>query len=120
MHHQTRPPKPAAIQVLVVAAGLFVLFGAYLAAAHAAVTVPGIDGKVDANQRDLGYFIIHVGALALALLLGFGVGKWLSGLGVAFSLLFVVVMSVAMVSTQVASFQLACDGHNDLVRHWTC
>jgi hypothetical protein len=120
MQRPARAAKPAAIQILVVAVGLAVLLGAYLVAAHLAMDVAPLSAKNYADRRDLAYFLIHVGALVVALLVGFGLGKWLSGLGVAFALLFVVIMGVTMVSVQVGSFQLACDGHNDLVRHWTC
>ena len=112
--------KPAAIQILVVAAGFVVLLAGYLAAVHLAVQIPAANGKIDANQGDLIYFLIHSSSLAFALVLGFALGKWLSGLGIAFALLLAIAMSVSMVSIQVGSFQLACDGHNDLVRHWTC
>jgi hypothetical protein len=41
-------------------------------------------------------------------------------MGVALGLLFVVVLSVSMVGAQMGSYELACQGHNDVIRHWTC
>jgi hypothetical protein len=55
-----------------------------------------------------------------AAVLGFVAGKWFNGLGIAFATLFVLVLGICMVTVQMASYELACHGHNDLVRHWQC
>ena len=65
--------------------------------------------------------ILVFGGTFLAAAAGFALGKWFSGLGIAFALLFVVVVSVGMVGAQMGSYTLACDAHqNDILRHWTC
>jgi hypothetical protein len=99
--------------------GLFVV--AYLAAMRATIGVSEVAGAGDAAERDQVYLMLHGGLLGLAAIVGFVAGKWLRGLGLAFAVLFVVVLAIAMVGIQVASFELACTaGYNGLIRHWHC
>ncbi len=120
MLRRAKTPKPASIQILVVAAGLFVLLAGYALLMHVTVDISRHTGKSEADARDLIYLYIHVGALVAAAALGFAAGKWLSGLGVAFALLFVLVLACAMAFAQAGSYELACRGQNDILRHWTC
>lgn len=97
-----------------------IILSAYVASAHFAVgnDVPG--NASQASRRDGLYFAIHGGTLLLALILGFLLGKWLNGLGVAFAALSFVVVASFLALGQVAAFQAACHGQNDIIRHWTC
>lgn len=101
-------------------AGLLFFMAVYLALMRFLVGVSQLDDNTTADRRDLIYFEVHTGLLISAALIGFGLGKWLNGLGVAYATLFVVALASAMALTQVGSFALACEGHNDIVRHWTC
>ena len=71
-------------------------------------------------QTDNVYAALHIGLLAVAAVIGFVLGKWLNGLGLAYATLFVLVLSVIMVGAQLTTYELACRGHNDLIRHWQC
>ncbi len=112
--------KPRAIQAVVVTSALVVLGTAHLALLRATIDVSHLDQRHTASERDAAYFYLHVGVLLVAAVIGFGLGKWLNGLGVAYAVLFIVALALAMVLAQLGSFALACQGHNDLIRHWTC
>lgn len=120
MQRTAQRRKPVLLQVVVTGALLCLLLAAYVLLLHATVglsrktTVTGVD------HRDLVYVVIHLSILIAGALIGFGAGKWFSGLGFAFALLFVAVLAVGMVGIQLGSFGAACHGHNDIVRHWTC
>lgn len=119
MHRHAKRSKPAAIQILVVAAGLLLLIAAYALVMHLTVDISR-EGNSDADTRDLMYLYIHLGGLLGALVVGFSLGRWLSGLGIAFAVLFVVVLACSMVIAQAGTYQLACHGQNDILRHWSC
>ncbi|MCZ2111739.1 MAG: hypothetical protein LC118_19625 [Dehalococcoidia bacterium] len=120
MHQQRRPPKPAALQALVASGGLLLLFAAYFAIMAATVSISEVNSKADANYRDAVYLVVHLGLLTFAAVLGFVVGKWLNGLGLAYAMLFVIILALGMVFSQAGSYELACRGRNDVIRHWTC
>jgi len=119
-------PAPAthALGRRLVAAGLtlalfvFVLT-LYFVSLHQTVDTPPYSPS-ELNARDSLYFGIHAFFLFIAAATGFSLGKWVNGLGVAFAVLLVVSTATAMAGTQVATYELACRGHNDLVRHWEC
>jgi hypothetical protein len=115
-----RPIRPPVLQLVASLGLLIVLVLAYLATMHALLDFSRADRGHTSNERDIVYAYVHLGFLALALVAGFLLGKWLSGLGFAFATLFFVVLSVTMVAAQMTSYELACHGHNDLVRHWQC
>lgn len=120
MQRRARQPKPTWAAWLVSVAALCLLLAAYVAAANILVgaDVPATDEA--ASRRDTVYFTIHLAGLLLALAAGFAVGKWINGLGVAFGLLFFVVVASSMSMGQVVAYQAACHGQNDVIRHWTC
>ena len=97
-----------------------VLATAYVAAMNALLEVSRIESTADAADRDNVYAALHVGLLAAAAVVGFVVGKWLNGLGLAYATLFVLALSVMMVGAQLTTYELACRGHNDIMRHWQC
>jgi hypothetical protein len=97
-----------------------VLFGAYLTAMHMLVDVSNVEAGKDASHRDLIYVYVHAGLFAAAVVLGFLAGKWFSGLGFAFATLFFIVVAFGVTLIQMSSYELACRGHNDIVRHWQC
>ncbi len=113
-------PRPAALQVVLTVLGLGIVLGAYAVAMHALVDFSVVESKQEASDRDLVYAYVHVGAFAAAGLVGFLAGKWFSGLGFAFAALFIVVTVLGATALQLGSYELACHGHNDLVRHWQC
>ena len=100
--------------------GLVLVLGAYVLTMHLLVDFSEIENKHEASDRDLVYAYVHVGVFAFAALAGFIAGKWFSGLGFAFATLFVVVTVLGVTVVQMSSYELACHGHNDLVRHWQC
>ncbi|MFN0146677.1 MAG: hypothetical protein ACKVT1_09210 [Dehalococcoidia bacterium] len=103
--------------VLVVAA----LVGTYVLLLRLNIDLTRVESRADGDHRDLVYLVIHGSILAGGAIAGFLLGKWLSGLGVAYAALVLTVLCIAMVGTQVGSRALACQaGRNDIVRHWTC
>jgi len=121
MQRRTKAPRPAALQASLAIGSLLVLAAVYLLAMHLSVDVSVIQEKTDADHRDVVYLAIHGGLLLAALVGGFVLGRWLNGLGLAYAVLFLVVLSLLMVGAQVGSYEIACQaGHNDLLRRWTC
>ena len=112
--------KPTGLIVLLTFLLLALLMASYVGVMHALVEMSRIESDDDAAQRDAAYAYLHVVLLIGAAAIGFVAGKWFNGLGFAFATLFVVVMVVGMLVTQMLTFELACHGHNDLVRHWQC
>ena len=119
--HPRNKAKPLALQILVIALGLLLLSGVYLVALRLTVDISmKTETPAQLDHRDEVYALIHFGVMAGGLVFGFAAGKWLSGLGVAYAGLFGVTLAILMVGTQLGSQELACRGHNDLVRHWRC
>jgi hypothetical protein len=115
-----RRHRPAWLQFVVAATAALVLVAGYWLALRLTIDVTRVGPGHTDNYRDTVYLAIHAGLLAGAAIVGFVAGKWLNGLGLGYALLLMLVLSVAMVGTQVGAHTLACHGHNDLVRHWTC
>ena len=113
-------PRPAWLQTVITFFALAVLLVAYLLVMHALVDRSIVENKQDASDRDLIYAYVHVGLFAGATAVGFLAGKWFSGLGFAFAALFLVATVLGVTAVQIGSYELACHGHNDLVRHWQC
>ncbi len=120
MQRRARQPKPTWAAWLVSVAALCLLLAGYVIAANLLVggDIPATDGE--AGRRDTIYFTIHAAGMLVALIAGFAVGKWINGLGVAFGLLFFIVMATSMTMGQVVAYEAACHGQNDVIRHWTC
>lgn len=120
MEHAPHRQKPPSLQLAITLLGLALLIGVYIAAMNQLVDMVEVEGEDGASQRDLVHAYVHVGLLGLSAVVGFFLGKWFSGLGLAFATLFFIVMAVGMLLVQMGSYELACQGHNDLVRHWQC
>lgn len=115
-----RRPRPAWIQAIVAVSSLLLLTAFYLLLMRLSLDVSRVGSAADADRRDLVYLLLHASLLLFAGALGFALGRWLSGLGIAYAVLFVAVLAVAMAFAQIGSQRLACEGHNDLIRHWEC
>lgn len=113
-------PRPALLQAALTLLALVLLLGIYVAVMHGLVDFSKVDGKQEASERDLVYVYIHLGLFVAAGVIGFFAGKWFSGLGFAFAVLFLVVTMLLTTAVQLSSYEMACNGHNDLVRHWQC
>jgi hypothetical protein len=111
-------PKPTSLIVLLTLLLLLMLAVAYVGVMHALVDISRPEHDID--RRDTAYTYVHLVMLLGAAIIGFLAGRWFNGLGVAFATLFVVALLVAMLTVQLTSYELACHGHNDLVRHWQC
>jgi hypothetical protein len=121
MERPSRLSRPHWQQALAALGGLLLFVAAYLVAMRLTVDVSEPGKGYSPDYRDTVYFWLHAGTLATAAIAGFALGKWLNGLGVAYALLFVLVVAFAMAGFALGSFSLACHaGHNDLIRHWTC
>ena len=119
---QERRPgtKPIALQVALTVLTLLFFATAYVVAMNAVLSVSRVTDDAGRDHRDQVYLALHGGFLLVAAIYGFTLGKWLNGLGIAFATLFLVALSASMIGVQLASYELACNGHNDVVRHWTC
>ena len=113
-------PRPNGLIVFLTLLLLVMLVAAYVGVMHALVDLSRPEGNADLDRRDSAYVYVHLVLLAGAAIIGFLAGRWFNGLGVAFATLFVIVLVVAMLTVQLGSYELACHGHNDLVRHWQC
>jgi hypothetical protein len=121
MNRAEREPDRRGGRWLFAAVLLLVLVAGYVVAMRATVGVSRVDSDADAARRDLIYLVVHAGLLVVAAVAGFAAGKWVNGLGLAFAVLFLVVLAIAMVGIQVATFEVACSGGpNGLIRHWHC
>lgn len=109
------------LQVVAASAALLVLLAVYFTLMRLSIDVSRVDETHSAEDRDTVYLWIHLGVLVMGGVAGFGLGKWLNGLGVAYGTLFVAVLVVGMTFGQLGSRSLACDGgRNDVLRHWDC
>jgi len=115
-----REPRPPAFQWFVTVAALLVLAGIYVLAMRLSLDVSRLEGTTTPSDRDFYYLLLHSAVLILGGTAGFLLGKWLNGLGFAFAVLFILVLAFAMVGLQMATYQAACQGYNDIIRHWTC
>lgn len=120
MTRRGRKPKPTWLQIVVACGVLLVFTAAYLAAMRLSIDISYVERGHTPESRDTFYLELHSGLLLLATVAGFGLGKWLNGLGVAYAVLFFTVIASVMVFASLGSYTLACEGHNDLIRHWTC
>lgn len=93
----------------------------YVAAMRTLLEVSVLSSDTDLERRDEVYLLVHGGTVFAAAVIGFLVGKWLNGLGLAYAVLFVIISVVAMMGVLLGSYELACEaGQNGLVRHWEC
>ena len=109
------------VQMLTATIGLTIFLALYVVLLRLNLDLSKATPKADRDYRDMIYLVIHAGVLFGAMITGFGLGKWLNGLGFAYSVLFIVVLAVFMAGIHVGSQALACrEGRNDMVRHWEC
>ncbi|HEY5476101.1 MAG TPA: hypothetical protein VIK11_05220 [Tepidiformaceae bacterium] len=113
-------PKAPAVQVLFALLGLLLVVGAYVLVMHLTVHSTEVRAAYTADQRDATYAVLHLVFVAGTVVVGFLLGKWLNGQGVAYAALFFLVMATSMVFLQLGSQTLACHRHNDIIVHWTC
>ena len=112
--------KPAWTHLLGAAALVLLLVGLYLLLMRLSVGATHVDRDTSESDRDTIYFALHLSLLVAAGAAGFAFGRWLGGYGIAYAALLVVVLAIGMLALQLASFELACRGYNDLIRHWQC
>ncbi len=110
----------ASLGIVVTAICLALLTALYTTALRLSLDLTRTDLGRSPETRDLAYLGIHGGVTLLAALLGFLTGRLVSRVGLAYAALFVMLSLTMMASIQIATFSLACEGHNDLLRHWTC
>ncbi len=120
MRYHGRKPKAPAVQIAFALLGLLFVLGAYLLVMHFTVHSTEVGDSRTAGERDATYAILHLAFLVGTVVVGFLLGKWLNGLGVAYATLFFLVMASSMVFLQLGAQTLACRGHNDIIVHWTC
>lgn len=110
--------RPYWLQALVASVLIVALAALYLVALWA--TFQYASSSQGAADRDTVYFGIHGGTLVIGGLAGFAAGRWLHSSGVAYSVLVVAALVVLMITAQAGAQTLACHGHNDIVKHWSC
>jgi predicted permease len=112
-------PKSNGLIVFLTLVLLVMLVAAYVGVMNLLLEVS--EGEsVDTARRDLAYAYVHLVLLVGAAVIGFLAGRWFNGLGIAFATLFAIVLVVGMLTVQLSTYELACHGHNDIVRHWQC
>lgn len=114
------PGRPAWLHAAVAISSVLVLIALYLVAMRLAIAVSDPNGRYSPNERDAIYFWLHLGGVAVSLVGGFVLGRWLNGMGLAYAVLLAVCLAVAMVGAQVGSQALECHGRDGVIRHWTC
>ena len=112
--------RPPWAHVLATAILVVLLSAAYLGAMRFAIEYSDPHGHYTRDERDLVYLWLHLGVLAAALVAGFGLGRWLRSAGAGYAVLLVILLASMMVAAQLGSQELACSGHDGLIRHWTC
>lgn len=118
---QIRAKYPLWLEISLVAALLFAILSLYIASLHLGLQfMDDVDAAGAADTNDGVYFGIHGLWIVAATVLGTVTGSWLRRSAFGFAALFVAVLVIAMVSAQIATFHLACEGHNDIIRHWQC
>ncbi len=121
MDDSERPGRSHSLQFLVSVVLCALIVAGYIAAMRALLEVSVLSSDTDLERRDEVYLIVHGGTVLVAAVVGFLVGKWLNGLGLAYAILFIIVTLVAMMGVMLGSYELACEaGQNGLVRHWEC
>ncbi len=118
-HRQHQPRFPTWVEAIVTPALLMLLTTLYVVSLHLAMDVTR-DELNDTNVRDGVYFGIHGAWAFAAMLAGIAVGAWFRRSMFGLGALFVCWMVAAMVAAQIVTFQLACEGYNEIIRHWNC
>lgn len=123
-HGRRPPPAPRLanwLYALVAGLLLIVLIAGYVGAANLLVDrYEAEPGTTQDRRDDAVYFALHGVTLAVGTVTAVAVAgalrrsRW--GLGLLVTALLLLAMSFA----QVITFHLACEGHNDIVRHWQC
>ncbi len=108
---------PLWFDVLFVLCVLLILTVLYVVALHLAV---GGNDVATPNEEDALYFGIHGAVLVLGLLVAWGIAALSRRSAMALLALFGGWFLIAMMAAQIATFELACHGHNDIIRHWQC
>ncbi len=115
-----RPSKPHGVQFALTVLACALLLGIYIGLMRSVISVSRLNSSGDLERRDEAYAVVHLGVLVMAALSGFLLGRWFNGLGLAYALLFLIVVAVSMLALLLGSYELACHGQNDLLRHWQC
>jgi len=108
------------VHLLAAAIVALVLSAAYLGAMRFAIEYSNPHGRHTHDERDLVYLWLHLGLLAAALIAGFALGRWLRSGGTGYAVLLLAVLATVMIAAQLGSHELACSGHDGLIRYWTC
>lgn len=93
---------------------------AYVLVLSAAVEAPSASDEITSNSQDALYFGLHGICLVAGILLAVFLALWLRRSKVAYATLLAAWLLVFMIGAQVVTFELACEGHNDIIRHWRC
>jgi hypothetical protein len=119
--HRRGARFPVWLDATVTISILLVLTSLYVLSLHLGLDWAGdVSGEDSKDRADAIYFGLHGIWLVVAAALGGTLGVWFRRTLFGFGALFLTWMLVVMVSAQVASFELACRGHNDIIRHWEC
>jgi hypothetical protein len=120
VHPYERHSKSHGVQFALTVFVCAALVTLYVGLMRAVISLSSLNSDSDLERRDEAYAVVHLGVLGLATVSGFLLGKWFNGLGLAYALLFFIVVAVSMLALLLGSYELACHGHNGLIRHWQC
>lgn len=115
-----QPRFPVWLDALIVASIVTVVLVAYGVVANALLVVPVSDADAVLNERDAEYFAVLGATLAAGTVSGVALAALLRRSLFGFALLFLALVFLGLVGIQAATFEMACDGRNDIVRHWQC
>ncbi len=104
---------------------LFVGVLLLLTAVYFLVMNASIDGGAQeigesTNSADALYFGLHGVLIVATVSIGVMLGVWLRRSAFAVAALAATWLVSVMLLAQVATFHLACEGTNDIIRHWQC
>ena len=120
-HRRPEPRYPTWLVAVITVSVLVVLTSLYVLSLHLAIDIVGtVEGDGPADSRDARYFLAHGVWVLIAAMAGVGFGTLFRRSAFGFAALFLSWMLVASVAAQLITFELACRGHNDIIRHWEC
>lgn len=114
------PRFPLWAEVIMCVFVLATLAAAYVLVMHLAIDDGAQANGESTNGADVLYFGLHGIVLAAATASAVALAIWMRRSAFALATLAAAWLVTVMLLAQVATFHLACEGTNDIIRHWQC